>query len=82
MYWQATTVTLVGLVVGVPIGVALGRLVWRAFALNLGVVPDPVVNVWSIVGLCAVILAGALVLAIGPLLAAARARPARLLRSE
>ena len=25
VYWQATAVTLVGLVVGVPIGVALGR---------------------------------------------------------
>ena len=39
VYWQATTVTLVGLVVGVPVGIALGRVIWRAFALNVGVVP-------------------------------------------
>ncbi|MGB9113009.1 MAG: FtsX-like permease family protein [Acidimicrobiales bacterium] len=42
VYWQATTVTLVGLVVGVPVGIALGRVIWRAFALNVGVVPVPV----------------------------------------
>jgi hypothetical protein len=82
VYWQATTVTLVGLVVGVPVGVALGRVVWRAFALNVGVVPEPVVNPWVIVGLGAAVLVGAFVLAIGPALAAARARPARLLRME
>ena len=82
VYWQATTVTLVGLVVGVPIGLALGRVVWRAFALNVGVVPDPVVDLWVIAGLAVAVLMGALVLAIGPALAAARARPARLLRAE
>ena len=82
VYWQATTVTLVGLVVGVPVGIALGRVIWRAFALNVGVVPDPVVDPWVIVGLGAAVLVGALLLAIGPALAAARARPARLLRVE
>ena len=82
VYWQATAVTLVGLVVGVPIGVALGRVIWRAFALNIGVVPEPVVEVGLIAGLMAAVLAGAFVLAGGPALAAARARPARLLRVE
>jgi len=82
VYWQATTVTLIGLVVGVPVGVALGRVVWRAFALNVGVVPEPVVDPWVIVGLGAAVLVGALVLAIGPAVAAARSRPARLLRVE
>ncbi len=57
-------------------------MVWRAFAFNVGVVPDPVVDLWVIVGLAATVLMGALVLAIGPALAAARARPARLLRAE
>lgn len=82
VYWQATTITLVGLVVGVPVGIALGRVIWRAFALNVGVVPDPVVDPGVIVGLGAAVLFGALLLAIGPALAAARARPARLLRVE
>jgi len=82
VYWQATTVTLGGLVVGVPIGIALGRVIWKAFALNVGVVPEPVVDPSVIVGLGAAVLVGALVLAIGPAVAAARARPARLLRVE
>jgi len=82
VYWQATAVTLVGLVVGVPVGVALGRVVWRAFALNIGVVPDAVVEVGLIAGLVAAVMAGAFVLAVGPAMAAARARPARLLRVE
>ena len=82
VYWQATTVTLVGLVVGVPIGIALGRVIWRAFALNIGVVPDPVVDLWVIAGLMAAVLLGAAVLSLGPAVAAARARPSRLLRTE
>ena len=41
--WQATTVALVGIVVGAPIGIAAGRVLWRVFATNFGVVPVPVV---------------------------------------
>lgn len=41
--WQTTTVALLGAVVGVPAGTATGRLVWRAFAGNIGVLPVPVV---------------------------------------
>ena len=48
LLWQTTTVALVGIVIGVPAGVAAGRLIWRAFASNLGVLPVPVVNTWAI----------------------------------
>jgi hypothetical protein len=41
--WQAMTMALIALVVGVPLGVALGRVGWRAFAEGLGVGPDAVV---------------------------------------
>jgi FtsX-like permease family len=41
--WQTTTFACIAAVGGVPIGVALGRFVWRFFAENLGVVPVPVV---------------------------------------
>ena len=37
--WQATTVALVGIVVGIPLGIVVGRVVWNAFATNLGAVP-------------------------------------------
>ena len=35
--WHATTVACIGLLLGIPLGVAVGRLVWRAVAENLGV---------------------------------------------
>jgi len=80
--WQTTTVALIGIVVGLPAGVALGRLVWRIFADNLGVVPVPTVagRVIVLIALGTVVVAN--VLAIGPALVAARSTPAALLRSE
>jgi ABC-type antimicrobial peptide transport system permease subunit len=79
--WQATTLALVGIVIGTPIGLVLGRLVWRVFASNLGVVPVSVVPVWLIVGLVAGVIVVANLLAIAPALAAARTNPALLLRT-
>ena len=46
--WQATTLALIGIVIGVPLGVVAGRVVWRAFANNLGAVPVSVVPIWLI----------------------------------
>ncbi len=80
--WQTTTVALVGIIVGVPAGIVVGRIVWRAFATNLGVLPVPVVIAWVIVAVAAGTVAVAHVLAIGPALVAARQRPASLLRAE
>jgi hypothetical protein len=36
VFWQAVTVALVGIVVGVPLGLVAGRVVWRVFALDAG----------------------------------------------
>ena len=80
--WQATTVALAGIAVGAPLGVAAGRVLWRVFATNFGVVPVPVVPVLLLAALAAGVLAGANVLAAGPAVAAARAHPGQLLRSE
>ena len=80
--WQTTTVALVGVVVGVPAGVAVGRLVWRVFADHLGVVPVPVVAGWVIATVALGTLVVANLLALGPALVAARSRPATLLRTE
>jgi hypothetical protein len=80
--WQTTTVAVIGIVVGVPAGIAIGRLVWRVFADNLGVVPVPVVAGWVIVAVALGTLVVANLLAIGPALVAARSRPTSLLRSE
>jgi ABC-type antimicrobial peptide transport system permease subunit len=80
--WQATTVALAGIAVGAPLGIAAGRVLWRVFATNFGVVPVPVVPALLLAALAAGVLAGANVLAAGPALLAARSHPGQLLRSE
>jgi ABC-type lipoprotein release transport system permease subunit len=80
--WQTTTVALIGVALGVPLGIAAGRAVWSAFASNVGVDTVPVVTA----GLLFLVALGALVvanlLAVVPAFVAARARPASLLRAE
>src|SRR5205823_8599150 len=39
--WQATTLVLLALIVGLPVCVAAGRWVWQLFAGQLGVPTDP-----------------------------------------
>ena len=80
--WQATTLALVGIVIGVPLGLAIGQEVWRAFASNLGVVPVSVVPVWLVVGLAAGVVVVANLLAVAPALAASHSRPGQLLRER
>ena len=80
--WQATTVALVGIVVGIPLGIIAGRSTWHLFAAHLGVIPVSVVPV----GLVGVLVVGVLVvanlLALGPAVVAARSKPGRLLRTQ
>ena len=80
--WQATAVTLVGIAVGAPIGIAAGKVLWRVFATNFGVVPVPVVEPLLLAALVAGVLAAANVLAAVPALLAARSHPGQLLRAE
>jgi hypothetical protein len=80
--WQAAAVALVGIVVGAPAGIAAGRVLWRVFATNFGVVPVAVVEPVLIAALAAGVLAVANLLAAVPALLAARSRPAQLLRAE
>jgi FtsX-like permease family protein len=80
--WQATAVTLVGIVAGVPLGIAAGKIFWRVFATNFGVVPLTVVEVLPVATLAFGVLVAANVLAFFPALLAARSRPAQLLRAE
>jgi FtsX-like permease family len=80
--WQATTVAAAGIVVGVPLGIAVGRLAWRAFAVSFGVVPVAVLPAVAVAGVAVAVLAAANLLAFVPALLAARSRPGRLLRTE
>jgi hypothetical protein len=39
----------VGIVIGVPFGIVIGRQLWTLFARNINAVPDPTVPVVSVV---------------------------------
>jgi len=80
--WQATTVAVIGLLVGVPVGIAVGRWGWAAVASQLGVPFQPVVPVALVILTIAGTLVAANALAAFPALLAARTRPAEILRAE
>ena len=80
--WQATTLAVIGVVVGLPLGVVIGREVWRAFANNLGVVPVSVVELWLLAAIVVGILVAANLLAVAPALLARRSKPQELLRAQ
>jgi len=78
--WQATTLALVGVVVGVPLGLVIGRTVWNTFADNLGAVPVAVVPILLTAAITVGVLVAANVIAIAPALVATRSKPGDLLR--
>jgi hypothetical protein len=80
--WQTTTVTMVGVIVGVPIGITVGRLAWDFFGSTLGVQSVTVVTGWAMAAVVLGALIAANLLAIGPALIAARSPSAVPLRAE
>ena len=80
--WQASTVAAIGLLVGLPLGVGLGRFGWNLFAAELGVVPEPVAPAWSALLVIPAALLLANLVALVPAAIAARMRPAMVLRAE
>ncbi len=79
--WQATTVALVGIVIGVPLGVVTGRAVWEAFTDTLGAVPVSVVPIFVLGALVAGVLIVANLIAVAPALMARRSKPGDLMRA-
>ena len=75
-------IALVGLVIGVPLGIASDRLLWLAFARQLSAVPDPVVPALSVILAAVGALVLANVVAAIPARQAARTPAALLLRAE
>jgi ABC-type lipoprotein release transport system permease subunit len=80
--WQATTMAAVGVLIGVPLGLIVGRLVWQSVAEGIGVVSTPDVPVGLFVVVALVTIALANLVAAVPAWVAARTRPAVVLRSE
>jgi hypothetical protein len=81
LVWQATTIGLIGLVVGVPLGLVAGRVMWGAVARGIGVVDDPVTPALAV----GVVIIAALVIlnaaAVVPSRLARKVAPATVLRS-
>ncbi|MEO7428168.1 MAG: FtsX-like permease family protein, partial [Acidimicrobiales bacterium] len=80
--WQATATIAVGLVVGVPVGVALGRVLWSGFAQQLDVVPRATIPVGLLLVVVVVAFAVANLTAAIPARAARRIHPATVLAAE
>ena len=85
--WQATLLAVAGIVVGVPLGLITGRVIWRLVAEDSPVAYVPPVEAIAVlvvvplrVEVGAEVLAQAL--AAGPAHAATRIRPAETLRAE
>jgi putative ABC transport system permease protein len=80
--WQATVAAIVGSAVGIPLGIALGRWLWTAFARQIYAVPQPAVPVISLIllPLCALALVN--LVAAFPGRSAARTPAALALRAE
>jgi ABC-type lipoprotein release transport system permease subunit len=80
--WQSTLLAFAGLVVGVPVGIAIGRLAWRWLADDFPIVYVPPAAVLGVLVVAGIAIAIANALAAGPAHAATRIRPAEALRVE
>ena len=47
--WQASVAAITGIVVGLPVGIALARWLWDLFAREIYAVPEPSVPVLEVV---------------------------------
>jgi hypothetical protein len=80
--WQASVAGTIGIVVGLPVGVLLGRWLWILFARYIDAVPDPTVPFLALIVVVAVTLVLVNLVAALPGLSAARTSTAQVLRGE
>ncbi len=80
--WQASVAAIVGIILGVPVGIALGRWLWDLFARSIYAVPLPAVPALEVafVTLGALVLANLVAAVPGQM--AARTPTALILRAE
>ena len=79
---QSSVAAVIGIVVGLPLGIAVGRWLWTLFARQIYAVPHPTVPVLSVLLVAVGALVFANVVAALPGLSAARTSTAALLRAE
>jgi ABC-type lipoprotein release transport system permease subunit len=74
--WEGTTFAVIGIVLGVPLGVITGRVVWNEVATGIGVAPSATIPVLALLAIAAATLAVALLAAAVPGRRARRVHPA------
>jgi len=80
--WHASVIALTALAIGAPLGIALGRAVWRRYASGLDAsAPAETPWIWLAVAVVATFVLANVVAAI-PGRSAARTHPAIILRDE
>jgi hypothetical protein len=80
--WQATTLVAIALLVGIPVGVGVGRWLWAFFATQQGVVVDPRIPLLAVLLVIPATIALAEFVAALPARAAGLTKPALVLRAE
>ncbi len=80
--WQSSVAVGIGEVVGAPVGIVVGRILWSLFAHDINAVPTPSVPGLSIALIALGALALANAVAVVPGRMAARTPTALLLRTE
>jgi ABC-type lipoprotein release transport system permease subunit len=80
--WQAAIDGLIGAVIGIPLGILLGRELWTLFARDINAVPEPTVPALAIVLVGFGTIVVAVIAALWPGRRAATTPPGLVLRSE
>jgi hypothetical protein len=80
--WQAALTVVVGVVIGAPLGVITGRMLWRLFADQLNVVPDPSTPFVVIGAISVAALVIGMIAAAAPARVARRVQPSVVLHTE
>jgi putative ABC transport system permease protein len=82
IFSQATTISLIGLVVGIPLGLAAARWCWTAVTSRVPLVDVPPLSILVVILTVPVVLVAGNAAAIWPARKAAHRNPAEALRSE
>ena len=80
--WQALTTVVVGVALGIPAGILIGRWTWRRYADALGITLDVTTPLLMLGAIAVVAVIAALVAAARPARVASRLRPAEILHTQ
>jgi hypothetical protein len=79
---QATTLAAIALAIGLPLGVATGRIAWTVFADRQGIRAPATLNLWALAPVIPATLLLTMLIAMIPARIAAHTRPLTTLRAE